>query len=113
MHISKVTYSQLFPVGLYLNERVGVEIDVNPGEDAMKALEIAKALTVDFNKKNSPQPEEEKVIQLNKEKETEKNRLYELMKDCTTREELHQYSEIASQQGMQNEWETLFLTLDS
>lgn len=111
MHINKVTYSQLFPIGQYLNERVGVEIELTAGEDAMAALEVAKSLTVEFNKKNSPQPEEEKVIQLNKEKEAEKNRLLELMNDCKTTAELKQYSVLAKQHGLQNEWESLFSKL--
>lgn len=111
MHINKVTYSQLFPIGQYLNERVGVEIELTAGENPMEALETAKQLTIEFNKKNSPQPEEEKVIQSNREKEAEKNRLLELMNDCKTPSELKQYSVLAKQHGLQNEWESLFSKL--
>jgi hypothetical protein len=53
--ISKISYSKLFPTSSYLNDRVGIEIDLVAGEDAMSALNEAKELAETFHKQAYPE----------------------------------------------------------
>jgi hypothetical protein len=55
MNIDRITYSKIFPTSAFMNERVGVEIALNPGDDAMEALRTAKQLCQDFNKESNPE----------------------------------------------------------
>lgn len=110
MRFTKVCYSQLFALGSYLNERIGVEVEINEGDDPMLALEAAKQLSVEFNKVSNPVPTTEEIIQLQQEKEekVEKERLFEMLKDCKTRDELRQYQLLAMQMGLKDEYETFY-----
>jgi len=55
MRIEKVTYNKLFPTSSFLNERVGVEIILNEGDNAKEALQYAKQLCEEFNKESNPE----------------------------------------------------------
>lgn len=55
MHIDKVTYSKIFSTSQFLNERIGIEIIVNAGEDAMLALKEAKNICQEFHKEANPE----------------------------------------------------------
>lgn len=55
MNISKVTFAKLFANSSYLNERVGIEIELSQGENAMDALNEAKELAESFHKKAYPE----------------------------------------------------------
>lgn len=48
MHISKVNYTKTFNLGSYQSEKIGVEIDLNAGEDAKEALAAAKTLVHEY-----------------------------------------------------------------
>jgi hypothetical protein len=52
--IDKVTYSKIYPTAAFMNERVGVEIALNPLDDPMEALKEAKALCDSFNREANP-----------------------------------------------------------
>jgi hypothetical protein len=54
MKITKVSYSKIYPTASYMNERIGVEIEINEGEDAKGALHAAKILTDEFHKEANP-----------------------------------------------------------
>lgn len=103
MHVSKVTYSQLFPLSAYLNERVGVEVDLNPGEDAKEALETAKKLCEEFHKENAPaQPKKEPTTR--DQQQLEKDRLSKLIKDCTDMDKLYAMEKDAREYHLYELW---------
>jgi len=104
MHISKVNYTKTFNLGSYQSEKIGVEIDLNEGEDAKEALSTAKALVHEYYMEGLPeQPEVLSMVadnkpvpiqQIEKEPETKLTK-EELQKkyltDCTTIGELESF----------------------
>lgn len=63
MHISKVNYTKTFNLGSYQSEKIGVEIDLNEGEDAKEALAAAKDLVHEYYMEGLPlQPETHSVV---------------------------------------------------
>lgn len=56
MHINLVTYQKVFPLGAYINEKIGVEISLEAGEDATIALDTARNLVHEYHEKNNPVP---------------------------------------------------------
>lgn len=55
MVISKIIYSKIYATSQFLNERIGVEVDINEGEDAKVALQTAKNLADEFHKDANPE----------------------------------------------------------
>lgn len=47
--ITSVSYSKLYPLAVFSNERIGVEMSLEEGEDAKAALETCKALVHEFH----------------------------------------------------------------
>lgn len=54
MKIKTIAYSKIYPTASYMNERIGVEIELNEGEDAKQAMQTAKALSDEFHKESNP-----------------------------------------------------------
>ena len=54
MRIDRINYQKTFNLGNYCSEKVGVEMEVEPGE-ANKALDEAKKFVEDWHKSNNPQ----------------------------------------------------------
>lgn len=52
MHIEKVNYQKTFNLGNYSSEKIGVELSLNPGEDAKLALNTAKELVEEYHKES-------------------------------------------------------------
>lgn len=52
MHIQVINYQRTFNLGNYASEKIGVEVAINAGEDAKKALETAKSLVEEYHKEN-------------------------------------------------------------
>jgi predicted membrane chloride channel (bestrophin family) len=50
MKTKTVSYSKVFSLGNYENEKIGVEIEVEPGDDVQKAIQEARQF-VEFNHK--------------------------------------------------------------
>lgn len=50
MKVSNISYSKVFSLGNYENEKLGVEIELNDGDDVQKAIQEARAF-VEFNHK--------------------------------------------------------------
>lgn len=63
MKITSVNYQKVFPLGQYINERIGVEIQVDPDESEVDALREAKRIVEQFHKDNNPQLYTETPIQ--------------------------------------------------
>ena len=47
--ITTVSYSKLYPLAVFSNERIGVEMSLEEGEDAKSALETCKSLVHEFH----------------------------------------------------------------
>lgn len=54
MKPTKVTYEELFPIGSYLNARLGLEFSISNESDIEPTLDKAKKLLSDWHKKNFP-----------------------------------------------------------
>jgi len=57
MKIKSVNYQKMFPIGPYLNEKIGIEIELDDTETAESALDLAKMIAEDWHKENNPQLE--------------------------------------------------------
>jgi len=54
MTIDRVTYTKTFATGPYLNEKIGVEIQLDAGEQPENALDMAKRTVEVWHKINNP-----------------------------------------------------------
>ena len=50
MQTKSISYSKVFSLGNYENEKIGVEIEIQPGDDVQKAIQEARQF-VEFNHK--------------------------------------------------------------
>ena len=108
MHISKVSYQKTFNLGNYCSEKIGVELDINPTEDAKEALNTAKALVHEFYMEGVPTipfPETHSIVADNAvvpivdikadepppTKLTKEEQQRKYLTDCTTIEELNTF----------------------
>lgn len=63
MNIKSINYQKKFNLGNYQSERIGVELELNPGDSANEALDLAKQFVEECHLKNQkvqalPQQEE-------------------------------------------------------
>lgn len=62
MKIEKINYQKAFPIGPFLQEKIGIEIEIDnspgSGETAEAALDLAKMIVEDWHKANNPHMEE-------------------------------------------------------
>ncbi len=56
MTITSINYTKTYNLGSYQSEKIGIEISINEGENAMQALDEAKKLAQEFHEKNNPLP---------------------------------------------------------
>lgn len=54
MTIKTISYQKAFVIGPYLQERIGVEIELSDTDDPDKAFQLAQEMTNDFHKKANP-----------------------------------------------------------
>ena len=54
MKIKTVSYSKLFTLGMYMNERIGFEAEIDDTEDELAALDKLKSLAETFHKQSNP-----------------------------------------------------------
>lgn len=47
--ITSINYAKLFPLGAFINEKIGVECQVDDGEDVMNVLTEAKKIVTTFH----------------------------------------------------------------
>ncbi len=55
MSITKVKFDKLFSTSSYLNDRIGIEVTVENGQDPITALKEASRLAIEFNKMEYPE----------------------------------------------------------
>ena len=54
MKIKSVSYSKLYSLGMYMNERIGFEAEIDDTEDKLSALAKLKSLSETFHKQSNP-----------------------------------------------------------
>jgi hypothetical protein len=108
MKIDRISYQKTFNIGSYQSERIGVEIELNEGEDAKEALSTAKALVHEFYMEGVPTipfPETHSIVADNAvvpivdikadepppTKLTKEEQQKKYLTDCTTIEELNTF----------------------
>lgn len=64
MKFTKVTYSRLFPLQQFSNERIEVEIQVDDHESEITALELAKKTVMQFHEQSFKEEEEKQVVDI-------------------------------------------------
>lgn len=64
MTITSISYQKTYNLGNYSSERIGVEVSINEGENAMEALDTAKNLCQEFHEKNNPEPPQSTVVSI-------------------------------------------------
>jgi hypothetical protein len=64
MKFTKITYSRLFPLQQFSNERIEVEIQVDDHESEITALELAKKTVMQFHEQSVKEEEESKVVDI-------------------------------------------------
>jgi len=102
MNITSVSYVKLFPLGMYINEKIGVEVSLEAGEDAMLALDTARNLVHEYHEKNNPIPfagvtaiaDNPTIPNVQVDKEPPKS-LVEQIESCTELKVLESYRLIA------------------
>ena len=55
MKVDRISYSKLLPTGVYANERIGLEAELNSGDDAEISMDILRNMVEQFHKKYNPQ----------------------------------------------------------
>jgi hypothetical protein len=75
MKIDKIFYQRIFPLAPYVNERVGVEVQIEEGDDPEAVLAEAKSFVLKF----SPEPEKRMTSVIDSEYEMLKVKLIELV----------------------------------
>jgi len=62
MKIDRISYQKVFPLGLYINERIGVEVQLDEGDSPEDALLHAKDMVEGFHREQNPHLYEKKTI---------------------------------------------------
>jgi hypothetical protein len=68
MKFTKVTYSRLFPLQQFSNERIEVEIQLDDHESEVAAFELAKKTVMQFHEQSVEEEEEKRVVDIKSEK---------------------------------------------
>lgn len=89
MRMDRITYQKIFPIGMYINEKIGVEMILNEGDSAMDAIAEARKFVHEAHLKyssHSTEPFEEVVQQI--EKKPILTKLDSLINDINTCQEI-------------------------
>lgn len=55
MKVDRISYKKIFPIGSYINETIGVEVQLDDKDDFHETFQYAKELVEKFHKENNPQ----------------------------------------------------------
>lgn len=55
MKIERINYKKIFPIAPYVNESIGVEIQLDDGDTPEHALDLAKLIVEDWHKASNPE----------------------------------------------------------
>ena len=122
MKPTMISYQKLFPLGIYINERIGIEMQLDDGDSPEVALAKAKEIVHKFHKDSNPeladsQPSipspELPIAQVQKDsKEEATQRMINEINACANKKTLETYRLIAKsslelQQAFDNKLKTL------
>ena len=62
MKVKTISYAKVFPLAAYVNEKIGVEIELDDNDNYDKTFLTAKNLVEKFHKDNNPQLEYGEII---------------------------------------------------
>lgn len=99
MKFTKVTYSKLFPLQQFSNERIEVEIQIDDHESEMAALELAKKTVLRFHEQSVKQDEERQVVKI--EKTSVNGSAIDEIVSCKTIKELKEWEVYVNGKGKQ------------
>lgn len=101
MPITTVTYQKTYPIGPFLNEKIGIEISLGENQDAKEALSEAKKLADQFHQEANPhlyngsqQPEPEVLPTVQVERK--QSQLENDIRSCTEIKVLEAYKLLVS-----------------
>jgi N-acetylmuramoyl-L-alanine amidase CwlA len=55
MKVKTISYAKVFPLAAYVNEKIGVEIELDETDDWEETFSLAKRMVEKFHKDNNPQ----------------------------------------------------------
>jgi hypothetical protein len=55
MKVKTISYAKVFPLAAYVNEKIGVEIELDETDDWEETFSLAKTMVEKFHKDNNPQ----------------------------------------------------------
>ena len=105
--ITSINYAKLFPLGAFINEKIGVECQLDDGEDVMNVLTEAKKIVTTFHYESNKElyemkgmkvtdiQEGEPVVQLSNPKLDQVQSIIRDMGTCTELKTLEAYRLIA------------------
>lgn len=115
--IKTVSYSKLFPLGMYTNEKIGVELELDPNENPMEVLETARTLVHDYHFQANKELYEQRGTQIREiepalPKRSAMEAIIADINTCTEIKVLESYRLIAAgTKEIQEAYDTKFLAL--
>jgi hypothetical protein len=115
MKVDRISYKKIFPIQSYVNETIGVEIQLDDTDDWEESFSLAKRMVEKFHKDNNPQLTEAELpierppyfdvcnappIVLKSIDRKAIERLEILIDDCKTEESLYHLHEEAGRLGL-------------
>lgn len=92
MKVDKVTYQKVFPLSPYVNEKIGIEIQVDEGETPEDCLLFAKDTVENWHKKHNPELQltlsDDQIAEIKVERDNTYNRIASIISDIYSCKEL-------------------------
>lgn len=112
MKVTKIIYQKVFPLAQYVNEKIGIEIELDDMDDEGKAFRIAKDTVEKWHKEGNPQIQETPagetpvpVIQVDKEEKATGIYIEDIM-SCKSIKVLDAYASlVVSNERLKKAWE--------
>lgn len=87
MRVDRINYSKLLPTGVYSNERIGLDAELEPGDDAEVCLNKLRDCVEKLHKANNPQYYQDtnpiEVATTKDSKESATERIIAAINSCT------------------------------
>lgn len=115
MKIKTINYQKLFPLGAFMNERIGVEVQLDEGEDPTQVLISAKKMVEMWHKATNPgvYVEEPGLPDQSYESltpEQQQQSLEQTIQNCKTVDELKSYRMVVYAKGSSHTIQELYET---
>ena len=114
MEIKMVSYQEIFNLGNYCSQRIGVEVSVNPGEDAKQALEVARNLVHEYHQQTAPEEIQRGTVVRDLEPSLEEMPLIDQIRSCKELKVLESYKLIVrNDEELNNAYRTKLIELSN